>query len=163
MTRTMLLTRGQVVLVDDDDYMWLSQWKWSADSNGNRWYAIRMVKTEEGQDKKIYMHRQILNAPPGVLVDHINHDGLDCRKENMRLCSVSQNNHNQRRSSANTSRYKGVTWDKNRNKWMAKIKADGRHIYLGRFVNEIEAAQAYDQAARKHFGEYAHTNFGTQS
>lgn len=106
------------------------------------------------------MHRVITSAPPGMEVDHINGNGLDNRRGNLRVCTKSGNQRNQRvQSRAKTSVFKGVSrWKKN-NRWAAFIKLGGRPTYLGSFKSEVDAALAYDAAARKHFGAFARTNF----
>jgi hypothetical protein len=105
------------------------------------------------------MHRQLLGlTDPSEQVDHRNHDGLDNRRENLRPCTNQQNQHNQRKRAGCTSRYKGVHWDFRNGSWRAAIKAEGRTIHLGRFQDEDDAARAYDDAARRLFGEFALTN-----
>ncbi len=106
------------------------------------------------------MHRLITRAPKGKVVDHENGDGLDNRRANLRVCDHRQNRRNhQRPRKGGASRFHGVGWWKRDQKWRAKISVDGRTIHLGYFADEEDAARAYDQAAREHFGEYASTNF----
>ena len=105
------------------------------------------------------MHRIILNAPKGTMVDHINGNGLDNRKENLRLCTTRENNANQKKNRNNSSGYKGVAKASNCSKWRAYIRVDGVQRHLGNHNTPEEAARAYDAAAKKHFGEYAHLNF----
>jgi len=162
--RYIKLTQGQKAIVDDEDYDWLSGYKWFA-----LYYlsvkSFRAVRgTWDGKKKRtILMHRIILNAPQGKQVDHINHDTLDNRKNNLRIVT-SQQNHFNRRSDRNTSsRYKGVSWNKNKHKWKAYIARGGKSYHLGCFKNEKTAALAYDKAALKLFGEYALINFPEES
>ena len=109
------------------------------------------------------MHRQILNAPAYMLVDHINGNGLDNRKANLRLATGVQNGYNRRKTRKRTwSKYKGVTFDKRRKKWQAKIVVNGRKQYLGSFNNQLDGARAYDRAARKYHGEFAALNFADE-
>ena len=105
------------------------------------------------------MHRLILNAMKGMDVDHINHDGLDNRRSNLRLCTRSENLRNQRALRSSTG-LKGIHLDK-RGRWTAYIKPNAQksHKFLGYFDNAIDAAVAYDAAARQHYGEFARTNF----
>ena len=150
-SKTIPLTRGYVATVDDADFERLAAKTWWTARRGRTVYAI----CADG-----YMHRIIMEPKPGQWTDHINHDGLDNRRENLRLCTSSQNHQNQRKTRG-TSRYKGVSLYRD-GKWRAKIKKDGKQHSLGHFVNEDDAAKAYDRAAREMFGEYAHTNFGTE-
>lgn len=105
------------------------------------------------------MHRFILDAPHGMEVDHKNGDGLDCRRENMRLATRKQNAFNRKRPSVNTSGFKGVTLVKPTGKWLAQIEVGGKNMHLGTYESKIEAARAYDKAAIKYHGEFARLNF----
>ena len=151
------LTQGKVALVDDEDYEWLSQWKWCATRTPYTYYAMRS-RWVNGKDKTTKMHRVIMDAPPGMHVDHINHNGLDNRKENMRVCTRTENIRNSRKQRRCTSEYKGVCWHKHRNKWITRITADKKSKYLGYFKKETDAALAYNLAALKYFGEFANIN-----
>lgn len=150
---------GRTVLIDDADYEKASAIKWNVYQYGrNLWYASSRKNGET-----VYMHRYILDAPTGMDVDHVNDDGLDNRRGNLRICQHQQNLANQRHQKRNTySQYKGVTFDKNKraqNKpWVAQIKAFQKHYSLGYFPTEIEAAKAYNEAATRFFGEYARLN-----
>lgn len=152
------LTKGKFAIVNDGDYEFLSNWKWSASFNGSLWYAQR----SEGPRllrKTVQMHRFIMSAPRGMEVDHINGDTLDNRRENMRLCSRLQNGRNRKRPKNNTSGFKGVWWNKTCNKWEAEIRVNNKRIYLGHYSDPEEAARAYDEAAVEHFGDFAKINF----
>jgi hypothetical protein len=149
--REIPLTRGYVAIVDDEDYEWLmAEGPWCY-CNG---YAVR------GRGN-IKMHRLILGltAGDGKQADHINRNKLDNRRCNLRLCTASQNHANMSIFRNNTTGYKGVTFLRSHGKYRAKIKVRGRYIFLGYFDNPIDAACAYDKAARFHFGEFANTNF----
>lgn len=153
------LTQGKFAIVDDGDFGWLSKRKWCAIFTGRHWYAVRTVR-KNGKWTTNWMHRLILNTPVGMDSDHINHDGLDNRRANLRICTKSQNSYNQRkRQRPASSRFKGVCWHKAARKWLARIGHNRKRIYLGSYDSELEAAQAYDRAALEHFGEYALTNF----
>jgi len=160
--RRIPLTQGKYAIVDPDDYYWLSEYKWSAYGGAcNKFYALRKGPRRNGKRRKlIRMHREVANTPDGLECDHINGDGLDNRKANLRSVTHMQNCWNLRKSSrVGYSKYKGITFHKREQKWGAKICVDGQHISLGRFKEEIEAAKAYDKAAKKYFGQYANLNF----
>ena len=149
------LTQGQFAIVDDEDYKWLSQFKWHAAKRGKNFYATRHLVKEK---RKIYMHQQVMNTQQGQELDHKNGNGLDNRKENLRFCTRSQNNMN-RRKTKGSSKYKGVSWDNQSKKWVAHFQFNGKSAHIGYFDSEIEAACAYDETAKRYFGEYALLNF----
>lgn len=159
--KTIPLTQGKVALVDDEDYELVMKYKWYVlkDSNslGTTIYA-RAAPWAEGRAQCVLMHRLVAGAPKGKDVDHINNDGLDNRRENLRVCTRSQNNGWQRKKPGRTSRHKGVHWDSANKKWRALIKTNQKTIHLGRFATEDEAARAYDYAAVERFGTFARLN-----
>jgi len=152
--RLIPLTQGKFAIVDADDYERLAKYKWHAYKNGSTYYASRT-----SANKKIIMHREIMQAPKGLLVDHIEGNGLNNRKSNLRLCTRVQNARNKRPKHNGSSRYKGVYWHISYRKWAANIRCNGKQKYLGRFDDEIEAAVAYDRKAELLFGEFAYLNF----
>lgn len=147
------LTQGKFALVDDDDYEWLSQWKWYAKQDRNKWYAVR----KESPTKMIRMHRVILNAAPGVEVDHWDGDGLHNWRGNLRRCTTTQNQGNRGKQVNNTSGFKGVR--PYRGKYQAQIQFKGKVIHIGYYATAEEAAHSYDEKARGLFGPFAKTNF----
>jgi hypothetical protein len=160
--RQIPLTQGQVALVDDEDYAILGQFKWYALRKPNTFYAMRNVRstrTASGHTA-VKMHQVIMEAE-GRLVDHENGNGLDNRRHNLRFATVPQNQHNSGRQVNNTSGYKGVWRD--RGGWRTAIRVNGRRLNLGTFGNPIDAARAYDAAARQHHGEFAQLNFAEAS
>jgi len=155
------LTQGKFAIVDDEDFDCLNQWKWQATFDGYNWYAVRAVKYD-GKRTSQMMHRQILGlaADDKRQVDHCNRNGLDNRQENIRICNSSQNQHNGKKNKHGlSSQYKGVSWHKQVQKWTAQLVVFGKHLYLGCFNNEVDAAKVYDKAAVEHFGEFARVNF----
>ena len=158
------LSQGQFAIVDNANYNWLNRWKWTAvrDKKNNCWYAFRRSSTKNGlKSKKIWMHRLILDldSDDKRLSDHINHNGLDNRISNLRTCTPQQNQQNQRLQINKSSRFKGVCFRKRTRKWRAYIQTKKTFKSLGCFKTEELAALAYDMAAIREHGEFAHLNF----
>ena len=145
------LTRGKFAIVDAADYEWLSKYKWNAMDCGHTVYAFRI----QGR-KYILMHREIMKPRKGQVVDHINHNGADNRRSNLRNCSNRENTCNGRARPNSSSQYCGVSRYKTR--WAAQIRHLGVRIHVGYFVEEIEAARARDRMAIMLHGEYAYLN-----
>ncbi len=148
------LTRGRVAVVDASDYAWLSRHQWHLVSPRGRCYAGR-----SRHGKRISMHREIMKPPKGYVVDHIDGDGLNNRRSNLRICTLCQNHQNQAKAPGCSSQYKGVHREKRSGKYTAQIRPGHKQIHLGMFDDEIEAARAYDRKAVELFGEYAWLNF----
>ena len=147
--------------MDPDDYERLSKYKWHAHAGTQTFYAARRIPGHKtASQHRIWMHRQIIQAPDGIFVDHINHNGLDNRKANLRTATYIQNSRNRQKTNKNTwSKYKGVTFDYRRRKWLARIVVNHQKRHLGSFNNEFQAAKAYDTAAKKYHAEFAVLNF----
>lgn len=158
--KTIKLTQDQVALVDDEDYERIDAHKWFANwvKNARLFYAMRKSLMDDGKRCTILMHREVLGAMKGSDVDHINHDTLDNRQGNLRVCTRGQNLANQRIGINNTSGFKGVSWHNDAGKWQAYLNVNSKRRYLGNFPTAIEAALAYDREASKTFGEFALTN-----
>jgi hypothetical protein len=152
--RKIPLTQNRFARVDPEDYAALARHKWSAARQGRTIYAVR-----SHHGVQIRMHRVIMKAPRGLVCDHIDHDGSNNTKRNLRLCTRNQNGKNQRRRTDGRSKYKGVSWHKGDGRWHARIYHNGRCHHLGRFRREIDAARAYDRAARRLHGSFASLNF----
>lgn len=151
------LSMGRVAIVDAEDYEWLSKHRWFCHKQiDGRLYAQRQGLHRRA--KKIIMHIEIMNPPPGLLVDHKDGNGLNNRRSNLRLATYSQNSMNARVNKNSKSGYKGVTLHKDTGKWTANIRYGGRQRYLGLFTTKEEAAEAYNRAAREHHGEFAFIN-----
>jgi hypothetical protein len=154
------LTQGKYAIIDDEDFGRINKYKWHADYIHGYWYAKRSIRKPKRKVISQFMHQLIMDCPKGLQIDHKNHDTLDNRKVNLRVCTHAKNHMNQRPQQRKmSSKYKGVTWAKRRNKWQAQIGLTGEIIYLGYYSNEIMAAKAYDIAAKKYFGEFAYLNF----
>ena len=152
------LTQGFYALVDGEDFEELSKHKWRVQKTGNTFYARRAVGIKDKQ-VAIYMHRFILNPPKRMETDHRNGNGLDNRRHNLRICTHAENLCNQIKPQTRmtTSKYKGVHWDSNKQRWIAQI--GGKRQYLGCFSSELEAAKAYNAKAKELFGKFANPNF----
>lgn len=146
--RLIPLTRGQFATVDDDDYESLAEHNWHALKQPNTYYAARSVKSD-GKKITIWMHRQVNGTPPDLLTDHINGDGLDNRKENLRCASHQDNMINCGRHKSCISIYRGVSWHISNRRWIAQITVDYRNIYIGGFSSEEEAHIAYESRRRE--------------
>ena len=158
------MTRGYVALVDDCDFERVSAHKWNAAVQRRvdgtaRVYAVRNGVRINGIQPKIRLHRFILTAPCGKVIDHINGNPLDNRRVNLRICSISENGCNRRVQGGGKSCFKGVVWNKQRGKWEAQVWSKGHRVYAGLFICEEDAARAYDAKALQLFGEFARTNF----
>lgn len=152
------LTQGKSAIVDKDMFNCLNQYKWCAQKVGNCYYAFRNVGTKPNRTIQ-YMHNMILSIPKNsnLETDHRNGNGLDNRRCNLRLSTSSQNMQNSRKRLKCSSKYKGVSWNKQRKMWRTYIGHPQTH--LGYFDDEIEAARVYDKTAMKLFGEFANLNF----
>lgn len=145
------LTKGFYAIVDEDDYKSLSKHKWCI---GNHGYALRRV-----DNRIVLMHRLICGATKGQMVDHINRRKLDNRRKNLRTASKQGNAANsKKRNYKSSSRYKGVTYIENSNKYLSRITVNYKTIRLGLYKSETEAARAYDEAAEDFFGDFSNTN-----
>ena len=153
------LTKEQYAIVDDDDYRELSSHKWFALKRKSNYYASRAIKHKDKGQVIVNMHRVIMGrvCRDGACVDHINHDTLDNRKMNLRVCTKQENSRNMR-TSHGTSRYKGVYYYKPTRSWQAHIYFNDKKHHLGYFGTEIKAAEAYNNKANEIFGKYAHLN-----
>lgn len=153
------LTKGYSAIVDDEDYPAISQYSWYAEETKGHVYARRRVTISRGKTKLLSMHRAIINPLDNQDVDHIDNNGLNNTKANLRACSRAENIRNQVKHKGSIPKYKGVSYDSSRKKWTAAICVNRRQMSLGRFNTELEAAEARDKAAKELHGEYAHINF----
>lgn len=154
------LTKGKVAIVDDEDYELLSPWQWRARTwwASRTSYAYRYVSRGDGTFQKLLMHRAILDAPPEMQVDHIDGNGLNNTRSNLRLATHTQNQANASRRRDNQSGFKGVRRIRDSG-WQARICVNGKQQHVGFFQTAEEAARAYDKAARDLRGQFAKLNF----
>lgn len=159
--REINLSQNMVALVDDEDYEFLSQWKWHVFRHeSGKYYAKRGEWDPDTKKvKTVFIHRIILNASSEVKVDHWDNDGLNNQRSNLRIVTTSQNGANVNKRPGNTSGYKGACWHKITKKYISKLKFRGKYIYLGYFDDPVQAAKMYDFWARDLFKEFAVLNF----
>ncbi len=154
------LTKGQVALVDDEDYDWLAQWDWHVRWNCTcKQYAVAHSSPRSEGHKEIIMSRFIMGARMGERGDHWDHNLLNNQRENLRVCTVEQNAANRKLPSHNTSGFKGVSWREAVHKWDVRIMANGKSTFIGLFNSKEEGALAYDAKARELHGQFACINF----
>jgi hypothetical protein len=160
--RRIPLNQGYYAIVDPDDYDRLRKYKWQVNKKNNTYYATRHKwLSEEKRRTTVSMHREIINVPAGMFVDHINHRGLDNRKANLRPATPADNARYAlyKKKKNATSKYRGVCYSKQNKKWRTQIRVNRKKKQIGYFQNEIEAARAYDEAAKRYFKEFAILNF----
>jgi|SRR5581483_328543 len=160
MDKLLPLNKGLFAIVDEADFEELSKWKWHAHWSASKqaYYVRRRVRIGGGKRKHIFLHRQLMCALSGLDVDHKNGNPLDNRRENLRICTRSQNSYNRGPQRDNTSGYKGVKWNKANSRWSSNIGVNGKRVFLGYFLDKKDAAAAYDRAAALHHGEFAQPN-----
>lgn len=151
--KTIPLTRGQSAIIDDADFERVGNLKWFAIPHRNGFYAAR--HTRLGRVNTTFLHRVIMGDPVGKEVDHENHNTLDCRRSNLRVCTVRENGRNRTGAMRNSkSGIRGVSWCKVTQKWHAQICLNGKQTSLGKFFSKEDAAEAYASANKKHFAEF---------
>ena len=149
--RLIPLAEGFYAYVDAADYEWLSRWQWHMASGGN--------PARSGKGRTIFMHREIMQPPPGMVVDHADGNKANNCRFNLRVCTRRENQGNMQKQHGARSRFKGVSYDKRRGKYFAQCEFRGEHRWLGFFDDEVEAARAYDRAAVEECGAFARVNF----
>lgn len=162
--KEIVLSQGKIAIVDDEDFGFLNRFTWCVRHCVDRDYAVT-AKNFDGKYHATFLHRMIMNAPSHMVVDHVNGNPLDNRKENLRICSQLENSRN--RQANKGQKYKGVALinikgvkrPKTNRRFFASIFYQGKSVRIGYFETENEAAKAYDEKARKLFGEFANLNF----
>lgn len=160
---------GLVALIDDEDFEAVAGFRWSVQVDrrlhaGPKFYAVHRsyMRTPAGKPGSVVLLMHRLLVPTEKQVDHRDGNGLNNQRNNLRPANDSQNQANRKElRPGKTSRYRGVRWMKNEGKWLAEITHNYKHKTIGRFIDEDEAARAYDAAAQRAFGDFANLNFGT--
>lgn len=152
---------GGTILVDAQDAALACEPGWGIYKKGAREGYVMRSRRVDGKTQSEILHRVIMGAPKGMLVDHRDGNRRNNTRGNLRVCTPAQNSANRHAHRIGRSRYRGVSWNEHprATQWSGTIRVLGRTIRLGRFATEEEAARAYDDAARKHYGEFARLNF----
>lgn len=150
------LTRGFVALVDDEDFEELSKSKWCVQPSGYTFYAMTRKPAGKYKQKTIRMHRVVMKTPDGMDTDHIDGNGLNNQKSNLRICTRSQNQFNKGKCRNNTSGYKGVSWFKPMEKWDVRITHNKKQVHIGYFDDKEDAAKAYLEASKKYHKDFVY-------
>jgi hypothetical protein len=153
-TKQIPLNKGAVTIVDEADYERLMKYKWRISEKG---YAMR-TQTDKGKASGVTMHRMLLDPPKGFMADHINGDRLDNRRCNLRVVNALQNAQNRKKNQNSRSMYKGVSWKVSNGKWQARIRVEKQQYHIGLYDTELEAAYAYNEAAKLQHGDYSRLN-----
>jgi len=161
--RKIYLGQNEWTLLDQKDYYRFANIKWSLGGHKKNFYAMGGIRNKDGEFEIVRLHRAIMKPPKRRVVDHRNGDGLDNRRENLRIATKAQNAFNNRKRKNTTSRFIGVYFKKSSGLWVACIWYRKRRIWLGYFESEIEAARAYDRAALKYRKEFARLNFPSEA
>lgn len=154
------LTKNYYLIIDEKDFNLVSKHKWRADDRHKKCtvYAITDLHINKKRTT-ISVHRLIMKPLKTKQVDHVNGNGLDNRRCNLRVCTHSQNQMNKRPKLNSEHKFKGIFWIQKISKWKSSIYVNGKGLHLGLFSSEIKAAKAYDKSAKKHFKEFAKLNF----
>lgn len=162
--KTIPLTQGKYAIVDDEDYEYINKWKWHARKDKRNFYAARgvVVDRKKHRVKLFFIHNEIMKPKDGMLVDHVDHDGLNNKRNNLRICTDIENRMNRRKcptvkGKKCSSKYKGVCLKGK--KWFSYIGGKKKYKCIGLFDNEIDAAKAYDEFAKIMYGRFANLNF----
>ena len=146
------LSQNLKALIDEEDYPLVSKYIWHAYKSKNTWGAA----THPSRNKSISLHRLIMSCPKGMCVDHINGNGLDNRRENLRICTIAENNRNRvRMQKNNISGFRGVFWEKSCKKWRSQISINNKNVHLGIFKNIEDAYNKYCEASKRYYGEFS--------
>jgi hypothetical protein len=153
------LTKGKVTLVDDDDVALVAGFRWHY---GCRGYAVRVTRDQDGRKKWVFLHRVLIDPPPGLTVDHIDGDRLNNRRANLRVATHSQQRANTKVGKNSKSGFKGVTWHGASRLWHVRVGFQGKTLSFGYYDDPIQAARVYDAKALELYGPFARLNFPTE-
>lgn len=153
--KTIPLSKGLFALVDDEDFERVNAHKWQITSG----YATRTQTISAGKHRTVYMHREIMETPDGMETDHRDGNRLNNSRDNLRICSTSQNQANRQNLPTQSGQYRGVRYDERISKWTAKIQVNKKCMWLGSYDTAEMAAREYDKAAKLYFGDFARLNF----
>jgi hypothetical protein len=161
--KEILLTKGKVAYIDDEDYALVSQYSWAYfQPKSGPAYAVSQISVGQGKQKAIRMHRIIMNAKPNELIDHRDGDGLNNQKYNLRLCTQSQNRGNSRHNKFSKAPYKGLSWRKDNRVWQVTIGHNSKHFTLGTYKSPEKAFKVYCNANLLLHGEFANDGLYTK-
>lgn len=149
------LTKNKFAIVDDSDYDFLNKWKWHINSTRGKYYAVRNIKLKNGKRSLVKMHRLIMDTSIGMEVDHIDGDGLNNQRKNLRNCTKFENAKNRLIGKNNKSGFKGVSWNKQKKKWHAYISCNKKLMSLGFFSTKEDAYKSYCDACTKYHREFS--------
>lgn len=154
------LTQGEIAIIDSEDFHIVSGYRWHVSKYKNVQYALS-AKWNKGNPSTILMHRLVMNLKryDGLMIDHINMNGLDNRKINLRFTDFSLNAHHCKLLSSNTTGFRGIAWNNIRCAWQATIRVYGKRYFLGYYSSKRNAALAYDAAALRYKKDHATLNF----
>jgi hypothetical protein len=158
MAKEIILTQGKVAIVDNEDYDYLNQFKWYASNKNGKFYVQKKITVSKNKTTCISMHRFIMKPNKGMVIDHLDGNPLNNKKNNLRICTHAENMRNSKIRINNKSGYKGVSYQENSNNYRASIRFNNIKINIGDFIDPIDAAKAYNAAALKYHGEFAHLN-----
>ena len=156
--KEIILTQGKVAIVDDEDFEYLNQFKWFVNNINEKLYVRRNIRLFKNKQTTILMHRFIMKADKGMIIDHLDGNPLNNQKNNLRICTHAENMRNSKIPKNNTSGFKGVSFVKKHNRYESSIRINNKKIYIGYYIDPIDAARAYNAAALKYHGEFAHLN-----
>lgn len=155
--------KGSCALIDRDDLEKISKYRWVARASKERTYVQHIINRKDGKYHALHLHRLIMDAPSNMMVDHINGNGLDNRKCDLRVCTHAQNQRNGNKKRKNGTKYKGISLHKSQyngpQRWEAFISFNGKKIHAGIFLKEEDAATAYNITALRYFREYSKLNY----